>query len=183
MRLLEADTMAPQTIANTGNSDTQVTLTTIGVPEIPEPAGGYGYQIARSYFTTDGQPATLDAVTTGTRLVAVLTITPAGETAGRLMVDDPLPAGLEIDNPNLLRSGQANGLDWLQSAPTETAEYRSDRFLAAVNWSGSAPFRLAYMVRAVTPGSFHHPAATVEDMYRPEYRAHSDTGRVMVTAP
>lgn len=183
VRLLEADTMAPQTIANTGNSDTQVTLTTIGVPEIPEPAGGYGYQIARSYFTTDGQPATLDAVATGTRLVAVLTITPAGETAGRLMVDDPLPAGLEIDNPNLLRSGQANGLDWLQSAPTETTEYRSDRFLAAVNWSGSAPFRLAYMVRAVTPGSFHHPAATVEDMYRPEYRAHSDSGRVMVTAP
>ncbi|MFU1478429.1 alpha-2-macroglobulin family protein [Roseovarius sp. C7] len=183
VRLLEADTMTPQLIANTSSTDTRVTLTTIGVPERPEPAGGYGYQIARSYFTTDGQPVTLNAVAAGTRLMAVLTVTPAGETAGRLMIDDPLPAGLEIDNPNILRSGQANGLDWLQSAPTETAEYRSDRFLAAVNWSGKSPFRLAYMVRAVTPGSFHHPAATVEDMYRPAYRAHSDTGRMTVTAP
>jgi hypothetical protein len=32
----------------------------------------------------------------------------------------------------------------------------------------------------VSPGSFHHPAAMVEDMYRPHYRAVSDTGRVTV---
>ena len=43
------------------------------------------------------------------------------------------------------------------------------------------PFQLAYMVRAVTPGVYHHPAATVQDMYRPEYRANTDTGDVTVT--
>ena len=32
------------------------------------------------------------------------------------------------------------------------------------------------MVRAVSPGSFHHPAASVEDMYRPAYRARTDAG-------
>jgi uncharacterized protein YfaS (alpha-2-macroglobulin family) len=39
---------------------------------------------------------------------------------------------------------------------------------------------LAYVVRAVTPGSYHHPAAVVSDMYRPEYRANTGTGQVKI---
>jgi uncharacterized protein YfaS (alpha-2-macroglobulin family) len=35
-------------------------------------------------------------------------------------------------------------------------------------------------VRATTPGRYSHPAATVEDMYRPQYRARTDTGTVRV---
>jgi len=37
-------------------------------------------------------------------------------------------------------------------------------------------------VRAVTPGSFVHPAATVEDMYRPTRFARTPAGRLEVTA-
>jgi uncharacterized protein YfaS (alpha-2-macroglobulin family) len=96
-------------------------------------------------------------------------------------VDDPLPAGFEIDNPNLIRSGELGALDWLRTAEAETAEFRSDRFIAAVNHRSADPFRLAYIVRAVTPGQYHHPAATVEDMYRPEYRANTATGSVTVS--
>jgi hypothetical protein len=36
------------------------------------------------------------------------------------------------------------------------------------------------VVRAVSPGSFHHPAASVEDMYRPDMTGRSDTGRVII---
>ncbi len=39
---------------------------------------------------------------------------------------------------------------------------------------------VAYIVRAVTPGSFVHPAATVEDMYRPERHARTSSGRLLV---
>lgn len=39
---------------------------------------------------------------------------------------------------------------------------------------------VAYIVRAVTPGSFVHPAATVEDMYRPERHARTPSGRLLV---
>ena len=35
----------------------------------------------------------------------------------------------------------------------------------------------AYILRAISPGSFHQPAATVEDMYRPDYRARTEAGR------
>ena len=39
---------------------------------------------------------------------------------------------------------------------------------------------LAYIVRAVTPGTFVHPAATVEDMYRPEHYARTAAGTLTV---
>ena len=79
------------------------------------------------------------------------------------------------------RSGDIGALDWLKTKEPETAEFRSDRFIAAVDHRKAEPFRLAYAVRAVTPGRYHHPAATVEDMYRPEYRANTATGQVTVT--
>ena len=63
---------------------------------------------------------------------------------------------------------------------TNKAASRTDRFLSAVTRSGKGAFRLAYIVRAVSPGRFHHPAATVEDMYRPSYRAWTDSGTVNV---
>ncbi|TVR88795.1 MAG: hypothetical protein EA416_13110 [Trueperaceae bacterium] len=56
----------------------------------------------------------------------------------------------------------------------------SERFLAAVDWNNETALRLAYVVRAVSPGTFHHAAASVEDMYRPTERAVGATGRVTV---
>ena len=41
---------------------------------------------------------------------------------------------------------------------------------------------LAYIVRAVNPGTFVHPAATVEDMYRPERYARTAAGTLTVSA-
>jgi hypothetical protein len=40
---------------------------------------------------------------------------------------------------------------------------------------------VAYVLRAVTPGEFHHAAPSVEDMYRPALRAQGASGRVTVT--
>ena len=117
----------------------------------------------------------------GERLVVVLTVTPFEKGGARLMVNDPLPAGLEIDNPSLLRSGDIRQMDWLDTAYADMAEFRADRFLAAVDWRRDKPFQLAYIVRAISPGAFHHPAATVEDMYRPQYHARTETGRVAVS--
>ncbi|ROU01222.1 alpha-2-macroglobulin family protein [Histidinibacterium lentulum] len=170
---------APVRFGNTG-AETELTVTAFGVPEVPPEAGGNGYAIDRSWFTMEGEPANPDGVAVGTRLVTVLTVTPFGRQEARLMVDDPLPAGFEIDNPNLLRSGDMSGLDWLETVEPQTAEFRQERFLAAVDHLSDAPFRLAYVVRAVSPGAFHLPAASVEDMYRPEMRANTAAGRVTI---
>lgn len=165
--------------ASTGTA-ADVTLTTVGVLEIPPAAGGTGYAIVRQYFDMDGAPLAPSRVVVGQRFVTVLTVSPFETGGGRLMVNDPLPAGFEIDNPSLLRSGDVRALDWLDLSEATHVEFRSDRFLAALDSSGSAPLTLAYVARAVSPGSFHHAAASVEDMYRPRYRAWTDTGRVTV---
>lgn len=178
-RLIDTD---PQTsvIQNNGADPMDITMTTFGVPKVAPEAGGYGYAISRSYFTMQGD-AVSGPIRSGDRMVVVLKVTPFEEVGARLMVDDPLPAGYEIDNPNLIRSGDLAALDWLQTSEAENAEFRSDRFLAAVNQRGSEPFQLAYVVRAVSPGTFHHPAAVVTDMYRPEYRANTQTGEVTIS--
>jgi alpha-2-macroglobulin len=115
-------------------------------------------------------------------VVVLLEVRPdRGVAGGRLLIDDALPAGLEIDNANLLREGDVRALDWLASTvePAMT-EARSDRFLAAVDWTDAWSLRLAYVARAVTPGDYHYAAPLVEDMYRPTNRAVGETGRVTI---
>lgn len=179
VRLLEDDALSPVAITNTSGVATDLTLTTFGVPEVAPDAGGYGYTIERFYYTMEGNPITLPA-RVGTRYVAVLRIKPVENVQARLMINDPLPAGFEIDNPNLLRSGDVKALNWLKSSDTQHTEFRADRFLAAVDLRGQKQIDLAYVVRAISPGTYHHPAASVEDMYRPHYRARTKTGQLVV---
>jgi uncharacterized protein YfaS (alpha-2-macroglobulin family) len=187
-RGLDADSLAaaPLTIENHGERVIDVGLTVTGVPSVPEPAGGNFYKITRTYYTLDGKPVDLNTIQQGTRLVAVLDITSTESEDARLVVDDPLPAGFEIDNPHLLASGDVSALDWLNLAETPAhVEFRADRFVAAFNYSDydSTQFQFAYIVRAVSPGTFAHPAALIEDMYRPERRARTETGKIEVVGP
>ncbi len=170
---------AVSVIRNVSGVDQDVTLTSYGVPDVAPEAGGYGYAITRETYDLEGNPVD-GPWTVGERRVVVLRVEPFEEVGARLIVDDPLPAGIEIDNPNLIRAGDVRALDWLELAEAEHTEFRTDRFIAAVNQRDSTPFALAYMVRAVSPGTFHHPAALVEDMYRPEYRAITETGTTSV---
>ena len=180
VRVLDANYRDPVVVHN-GGKKTTLTVTTFGVPVVPEPAGGNGYAITRSYYTLEGEPASLDGIKQGDRLVAVLEVTPFGRGEARLMVSDPLPAGLEIDNPNLISGGAVANLAFLDLAgEVAHSEFRQNRFLTAIDRSDNTPFRLAYIVRAVSPGTFHHPAASVEDMYRPDFTAHTDTGTVTI---
>ena len=176
------DGAAPVVVKNEGR-DTYLTVTTFGVPSEPEPAGGNGYAITRNYFTLDGEPVELDKVVTGNRYVVQLEVTPWDYSEGRLIIADPLPAGFEIDNPNLISGGDTSQLGWVNALQnTAHSEFRQDRFITQVDWSSKDSFRVAYIVRAISPGNYHHPAASVEDMYRPDFRARTGTGRLTVNA-
>ncbi|MDF3606808.1 alpha-2-macroglobulin family protein [Paracoccus sp. DMF-8] len=168
-------------LANPGTTPIEVTLTATGQPLAAPAAGGKGYAITRDYYSMEGAALDPAEVGLGTRMVTVVTVRPDSSDGGRLMVTDPLPAGFEIDNPNLLQAGDISALSWLEAMNgTDMAEFRQDRFAASLSWSSAEPFRLAYIVRAVTPGTFRHPAASVEDMYRPEFRAWTDGGTVRI---
>ena len=104
--------------------------------------------------------------------------------SGQFMVDDPLPAGFEIENPDLSQSGDTSDLSWLKVDQPTHVEARTDQFVAAFRFSSdTASFSTAYMVRATSPGSFVLPGATVEDMYRPDLRANTDAGTVEIVPP
>jgi uncharacterized protein YfaS (alpha-2-macroglobulin family) len=181
----------PLTIANTGDTPAGAVISVVGAALTPEPAISRGFTIERSYYTLDGKKVELASATGGLsrikqneRLIVVLKVD-ARETGGRILLVDRLPAGLEVENPRLVDSGDVKSLGWLKTtrAPQHT-EFRDDRFVAAFDFFGSddmgrgrrgADIRdpasaatVAYIVRAVTPGTYVHPAATVEDMYRPE---------------
>jgi alpha-2-macroglobulin len=179
--LEDAETLPGMEITSADGLSTDITLTTMGIPNVAPAAGGTGYNIDRRYFDMDGVPIDQPVFAVGDRFVTVISVTPFEGYGARLMIDDPLPAGIEIDNPSLLRSGDVRALDWLDPTYAEHSEFRSDRFLAAVDTNNQNVVTLAYVARAVTPGEFHQPAASVEDMYRPRYRARTGTGRVFVT--
>ena len=206
------------TISNDGDAETDAVVTVIGASLAPEPAVSKGFTVKRAYYTLDGKEIDLASAEGGKselhqndRLVAVLTIE-SDEAAGRGLLVDRLPAGLEIENPRLVDSGDIKSLDWLRTTlRPEHTEFRDDRFVAAFNlWGRSrthtlggddvngdgateegnasqsgtaaaASASVAYVVRAVTPGTFVHPAATIEDMYRPERYARSGAGTLVVT--
>jgi hypothetical protein len=182
VRVTQAEAAHPVAVQNTRATPVDITLTTLGVPDVAPAANGYGYAITRRYFTPEGvELPDLAQVAQGTRMVVVLTMQPYEAGGARLMINDPLPAGFEVDNPALLRSGDVAEMAWLVTSDTQMSEFRSERFLAAVDQQGSDPVTLAYIVRAISPGTFHHAAATVEDMYRPQYRAWTDPGAVTIT--
>ena len=98
--------------------------------------------------------------------------------SGQYVVADPLPAGFEIENPNLANMAGVGDFGWLSVNTPSHVESRTDQYIAAFRYVSDAQwFSTAYVVRAVTPGTFVLPGATVEDMYRPEFRANTDAGR------
>ena len=160
----------PATITNRGEAIARIVLTTSGNPAVKEPAASAGYVVEREFFKMDGTRLDAAKVKQTDRFIVALKITEQEAAYARLLLVDHLPAGLEIDNPNLLDSAN-DALAFLkaQVEPSHT-EYRDDRFVAAFDRSGSdkAVFTVAYIVRAVTPGRYVYPPATIEDMYRPQ---------------
>lgn len=175
----------PSRIANAGDATLEAVVTTTGSPTAPEAPAEHDFSLARRYYTTQGVEVDPSKVAQNTRLVVVLTVTEPEPKQGRVLVVDRLPAGFEIDNPELVSSAKLPGLSFLGEEPAAThSEFRDDRFVAAFDREagGDAVYAAAYVVRAVAPGTYAQPAATVEDMYRPARFARTGAGRIEVTA-
>jgi alpha-2-macroglobulin len=176
---------APVEIVNTGNVAVEAAISVTGIPVTPPEAGGNGFTIERTYYLPDGTLADASTVAQNDRFVVTLTVTATEGRTAHLLVVDPLPAGFEIENPNLSQSGDIDRYPWLSTAFVDHSEARTDRFVAALYRYQSSPlqFTVAYTLRAVSPGVFAQPGAVVEDMYRPERRANTAAGTVEIVGP
>jgi hypothetical protein len=182
-------------VSNTGQAQVWYTVAIDGTPIAPLPAEEHGVSISKSYYTLDGQPAQLGSLKQSDRLIVVIRGKMPDIKSRTIGVIDLLPAGLEVEAP--LSPGAESAYPWLPAlTPTSLNQKRDDRYLAAFSIVGTTrttpdkqiieiipDYALAYIARAVTPGTFVLPAATVEDMYAPGVKARTDIGSVSVTGP
>ncbi|MCL2178504.1 MAG: alpha-2-macroglobulin family protein [Proteobacteria bacterium] len=149
------------------------------------PAEGGRIALTRSYYDAEGkllQPSALKAgaLKTGDTVWVKLTVSAGHINAPNALVVDRIPAGLEIENTNLIEGETGSALRIDGDVPAEAMndsrivhrEFRDDRFVAAVRlgrwWNND--IKLFYRTRVVTPGVFKVPPLSAEDMYNPEIR-------------
>lgn len=175
-------------LTNMGGSDIYLRLSLLAAPRAVLPEEEQGFKITRRYYRMDGSPALEDGkVEKNTLLVAVI----EGQAAqyqnrsGENLLIDMLPAGFELENAELAGGAGTDELGWLLKNDNLTAlahkELRDDRYVAAFRGGSGMEFRTAYLVRAVTPGTYAHPAAYVEDMYHPGLYGRGAAGTVTIT--
>lgn len=174
------------TIQNQAKETVWQHLAFSGIPKVPPVAASEGFNISRTYYTLEGVPYTENTAPQGTQLVVVLegsVIEPS--LAHQLLIVDLLPGGLEIES-SLSHSGNGqSSFEWLKDLSTpEYAEPRDDRFVSSILLDQKTPqFKIAYQVRAVTPGKYQHPGLFVEDMYATQFYAQTAESTFKVQAP
>jgi uncharacterized protein YfaS (alpha-2-macroglobulin family) len=178
-------------LTNRGTGPIWRTVSVTGVPLADPGPLARGLTIAKSVRALDGSAVDLGSLAQGTRVVVVLSVRSEGARTVPAILVDLLPAGLEVEGA--LRPEDGASPTGSDTAPgpfawagvlegLRTAEARDDRFVAALDLSG-APRTVAYIARAVTPGSYVLPGAQVEDMYRPGVVGRSATARLTVLPP
>jgi uncharacterized protein YfaS (alpha-2-macroglobulin family) len=200
LNVTDAELQAPNGYSVRNASDREVvrTVSVQGIPRNPLPAVARGLSVRRSFHRMDGQPADLAQVRQNDRLVVVLQGTVGGTQFGQIAVLDLLPAGFEIE-AMLAPTEEGNPpYAWLPRLRRPTVqEARDDRYVAAFTVPSGAGqssddedpgqnaqlgrrYAFAYVVRAVTPGTYTLPASNAEDMYRSPVRARTTQGRVTI---
>ncbi len=159
-------------IKNAGHEAVPASVLVTGDGLQPEPSAESGFKIERKTYAPDGREIDFGKLKQNDRVVVVMTVTEVEPKAGQIVVEDRLPAGFDIENPALLKGTDLKSFSWLTTAYSPVfSAFRDDRFVAAYTLEGSrkvpAQVTMAYVMRAVTPGTYTHAGARVEDMYRP----------------
>ena len=160
-------------LINRGSEPVYAAITTTGIPAGLQGAEADGFTISRSYRHLDGSPFDLADVHQNDELVIVIDGAMSNPFQRKALAVDMLPAGLEPETIGLAGDRDDGTFKWLKglTEPTFFA-LRDDRYMAGAELSQSAPsFKFAYVVRAVSPGTFVNPGPQVEDMYAPAFHA------------
>lgn len=161
------------------NSDRSIfaELVVSGRPRVMPTPQGRVLKLSRQVYTAEGKPFGGGHLRSGSSLIVHVQVKSPVDIANALVVDH-IPAGLEIENLNLV---QGEGMPELRIADLDVAEtmadtdiqhqeFREDRYVAAFKLGGYGDTKirdLFYRVRVVTPGRYSWPPLYAEDMYRP----------------
>jgi len=173
--------LAAAKFVNSGSGALWRTVTVTGAPTSPPRAEENGLTLSKRLIGVDGRPVDPARLSQGDQVIVLVSGRSLQARATALVVDDPLPAGFEIETvlgPDDAQSGPFRFLGKLTAADVQ--ESRDDRYVAAMDLPGREAFALAYVARAVTPGDFLLPGAEARDMYRPALNARTAAGRTAI---
>ncbi len=153
----------------------------------------HGFTVERTYEAVD-DPADVRRdedgvwhIRAGARVRVKLTMVAPSRRVHVALVD-PLPAGLEILNPELAVTGnlpqdpdRSRGRWWWGSW-YQHQNLRDERAEAFTSYLWAGVYEYSYMARATTPGLFVAPPAKAEEMYAPETFGRSATDWIVVEA-
>jgi hypothetical protein len=185
-----ADQSAWTSAKNTSDDDMYIKISTSGVNKDLTESFANKMVVTTQYKNlATGKAMTLDQVKQGTDVMVVhkIEIVHSLKYDMELSIEAPVPAGFELENPRL--SSGRTLLTKVKRLTPSFEEYRDDRYVGA--WSLNRGYKsrgikdnaffVAYVMRAVTPGSYLVPAIAIEDMYQPQYRSNTAESHVVVT--
>ena len=171
-------------IGNTSKERLYIELQVAGNPVNMPAARREAFDLKRDWFAADGKPLGGRPLRVGETAIVRLQVKTPGRYANGLVVDH-IPAGLEIENANIVQGEQSvvtvDGVDPRQAmlhGDIRHVEFRDDRFVVAARIAGQMQF--FYRVRVVTPGRFVVPPSYAEDMYQPEIFGLAGGGETLV---
>ncbi|MDO9190410.1 MAG: alpha-2-macroglobulin family protein, partial [Sulfurimicrobium sp.] len=160
-------------IRNTHKEKLYLQLSLSGHPVKMPAARDDMIELKRELFDAEGKPIGSRNLRVGETVMVRVSVNPRRHiTTG--MVVDRIPAGLEIENLNIVQGEGMGGVNIENINPAQAmldpriqhVEFRDDRFVVAARLHGR--LALFYRARVVTPGSFVFPPLYAEDMYRPD---------------
>lgn len=190
----EIELAAGFAVANESGRDAYRTVSIHGAPREAPPALEAGFKVQKTFYALDGEKIDPASIEQHGRMVVSIQATARDDVYRQAVLVDLIPAGWEIET--VVRRGEDGGSAYPflgEISLARTREARDDRLVAAFDvgrpaytywWDESAPtrsFNLAYVIRAVVPGSYTLPGAVVEDMYKPGFMGRTATTQTVVT--
>jgi uncharacterized protein YfaS (alpha-2-macroglobulin family) len=151
-----------------------------GVPMVPSfDEVDKGISVNRTYLDMQGNPLDYNQIKHGDLIVAKITMQALNSNLENVIIDDMLPAGLEIENPRLESRA---GIPWItsQAFKPDYMDIRDDRLLIYTMLMKGQERTFYYALRAVTIGNFILPPVSAECMYDPAFTSVQSSGRISI---
>ncbi len=150
-----------------------------GVSVIPVPDTSNGITVKREFFDHYGGKADLKHLKQGDLIIAKISLKTTESDTNNVAIVDPLPAGLEIENPRLASGAKINWIDKDTFSPAYM-DIRDDRLILFADFEDAGIQTFYYALRVVTCGTFTLPQIKAECMYAPEVSSISSGGGITV---
>jgi uncharacterized protein YfaS (alpha-2-macroglobulin family) len=135
--------------------------------------------VRREYLDPNGRPLSVENLTLGEQVVVKITAKTSEHSLENVVINDLLPACLEIENPRLKTTGKLN---WIprEDYRLDYMDIRDDRLLLFLSLYSGRKFQFYYSARVIAAGDFTIPPVAAECMYDPTIASAASTGHMSV---